>query len=874
MAQRSYKKPIKFNDSTPPLGLSPGYFWCDSNTGMLYAAYNNQAAFNGSNEVLFGVTPVKATTPSTSVVTANALPLVNDGDLLTIINSNLTRVPVGSTGQILGVFNGLPAWTTPSASTAALLTTKGDLLAYNGTIALRFGIGSNGKVLTADSTSSTGFSWQTVSLPSSILTTGQLLTANASGDFGLPIGTSGQVLTVSGGLPAWADQISYTPPINQEGDIFIYQGGVPARLPIGGNGKYLSVINSVLTWSDPASLTSPLVAPGDIYIRGIAGDTRLAKGLSGQLLSSTASGLAWVNSFANPMTAVGDLITNVSVIVGTGAEAVTVLEPSPIAIGTTGQVLTVTAGHPAWAAPFTPLTTAGDLYIRDTTGDSRLGIGSNGQYLTITGGALTWQTPTFLLNPMTTAGDLIVGGAAGAPTALPKGSANQVLAVNDSATGLTWTNTSPLTTPGDVYVLDASGKNARLPIGTNGEFLGVSGGILAWLTPGSAFVNPMTAAGQIIVANSGGTPTALAPGFAGQVLTVGSSGTTLLWSNNSPLTTLGDLYIFGASGNARLPIGTAGQVLTVNGAGTTVTWANSNPLTTLGDIYVYGSSGPTRLAMGGNGQALGVSGGNLTWFNPLANPMSNAGDLIVGGTSGVATPLSIGTAGQVLTVNSSATGVFWANSFNPMTAVGQMIVGGSGGVPTALPLGSIGDVLAVNSTGTGVHWTPPVNATSVLTNPGDIYIRGSSADTRLPIGTTGQVLTVIAGEPAWVNSTGGAPTITYSALWNPFVHVTTSSSTPRLPGDFLVVDTTGGPISVTLPTTASVSADSRPVKILDAVGTTTSSTTGFAINNVTVFPSGGQTINGAASYVLNVAATCPEFSLIGINWKITGGVVG
>ena len=43
-------------------------------------------------------------------------------------------------------------------------------------------------------------------------------------------------------------------------------------------------------------------------------------------------------------------------------------------------------------------------------------------------------------NPMTTQGDIIVGGASGTPTRLAKGTAGQVLAMNSGATGLEWTN--------------------------------------------------------------------------------------------------------------------------------------------------------------------------------------------------------------------------------------------------------------------------------------------------------------------------------------------------------------------------------------------------------------------------------------------------
>jgi hypothetical protein len=66
-----------------------------------------------------------------------------------------------------------------------------------------------------------------------------------------------------------------------------------------------------------------------------------------------------------------------------------------------------------------------------------------------------------------------------------------------------------------------------------------------------------------------------------------------------------------------------------------------------------------------NGTAVAINRGGTgastkaTAFNALS-PMSAAGDTIYGGTSGAGTALAIGTAGQVLTVNSGATAPQWS----------------------------------------------------------------------------------------------------------------------------------------------------------------------------------------------------------------------
>lgn len=76
-----------------------------------------------------------------------------------------------------------------------------------------------------------------------------------------------------------------------------------------------------------------------------------------------------------------------------------------------------------------PMTTPGDLIAGGVAGAAgRLGIGANGQVLTVVGGALQWATPTVgFANPMTAAGDLIVGGALGVATRKAVGTDGQVL---------------------------------------------------------------------------------------------------------------------------------------------------------------------------------------------------------------------------------------------------------------------------------------------------------------------------------------------------------------------------------------------------------------------------------------------------------------
>jgi hypothetical protein len=74
-------------------------------------------------------------------------------------NTN-TRLPIGTSGQVLAVSGGVPAWTTTADVTP--LTTKGDLFTFT-TVDARLGVGANGTVLTADSAEATGLKWAAAS---------------------------------------------------------------------------------------------------------------------------------------------------------------------------------------------------------------------------------------------------------------------------------------------------------------------------------------------------------------------------------------------------------------------------------------------------------------------------------------------------------------------------------------------------------------------------------------------------------------------------------------------------------------------------------------------------------------------------------------
>jgi hypothetical protein len=97
-------------------------------------------------------------------------------------------------------------------------------------------------------------------------------------------------------------------------------------------------------------------------------------------------------------------------------------------------------------------------------------------------------------------------------------------------------------------------------------------------------------------------------------------------------------------------------------------------------------------------------------------------------------------------------------NLNPETTLGDISYrSSSANVNTRLPLGTAGQVLKVNSGATAPEWaTDASGMTNPMTTTGDtIYSSSGSTPARLGIGTTGQVLTVAGGVPSWATPAGG-----------------------------------------------------------------------------------------------------------------------
>jgi hypothetical protein len=101
-------------------------------------------------------------------------------------------------------------------------------------------------------------------------------------------------------------------------------------------------------------------------------------------------------------------------------------------------------------------------------------------------------------------------------------------------------------------------------------------------------------------------------------------------------------------------------------------------------------------------------------------------------------------------------------NLNPETTLGDIAYRSStANVNTRLPLGTAGQVLKVNSGATAPEWSSDnAGMTNPMTTTGDtIYSSSGSTPARLGIGSTGNVLTVAGGVPTWAAPAGGGMTV-------------------------------------------------------------------------------------------------------------------
>lgn len=380
-------------------------------------------------------------------------------------------------------------------------------------------------------------------------------------------------------------------------------------------------------------------------------------------------------------------------------------------------------------------------------GDMRFSVSANSLMVCTpanTWGAVGSVTGGFA-NPMTTQGDLIAGGASGAPGRLAAGTSGFVLTSNGAGTLPTWQASSsnyPTLTNGQLPIGSTGNPPVAASLTGTANQITVTGGVgtITLSTPQSIATSSSPTFAGLTVGSATGyaklTSGVLSSGFPAFSEITGNLGisqlpTAVTWPSTgtvfSGTPTQYSVISSSATGVANMiaPSSTTGWVLTSNGTSAyptfqAATGGFTNPMTTVGDIIYGGASGAaTRLAAGTLNYVLTSGGPGVapSWAASAAgftNPMTTGGDLIYGGASGVGTRLANGTSGQVLTSAGGTAAPTWSAA-TPLTTKGDLL--GYSTVPARLGVGPDNQTaFADSSATTGLSYQFPTGK-NYLTNP-------------------------------------------------------------------------------------------------------------------------------------------------------------
>lgn len=515
-----------------------------------------------------------------------------------------TTLAIGGSNYVLTSNGSAPSWVDPATLVSLTIGTTPIAGGTNGYI-----LYNNGSVLGNKATTGSG---NVVLATSPTLVTPALGTPSSvtlTNATGLPLGSGvvGTLPIANGGTGQATATAAFNAlsPITTTGDLIIGNGISSAtRLGIGAAGYVLTSNGTTATWASGSSAASITV-----------GTTAINSGTSGRVLYDNAGVLGELATTGSGSVVLATSPTLVTPILGTPT-SVTLTNATglPLSTGVTGTLGTTNGGTGLTAY------TAGDtLYASATNTLSRLAIGSTGQILTVVGGLPAWASIS-----SSAVTSFSAGSTGFTPASATTGAVTLAGTLNiaNGGTGQTTATAafnalSPITSTGDLIIGNGAGSATRLPVGTNGYVLTSNGTTATWAAP-TGGVSSFSAGTTGFLPSTATTGAVTLSG----TLAIGSGGTgqttaSAAFNALSPITTTGDLIIGNGTNSAtRLPIGTNGYVLTSNG--TSATWAAST-----GGVTSF-SGGTTGLTPSTATTGAITLGGTLA----IAN----------GGTNGTATP--------------------------------------------------------------------------------------------------------------------------------------------------------------------------------------------------------------------------------------------
>lgn len=222
------------------------------------AAYNTNGLVTQTATDTFTGRTITAGSSKISVTNGNG---VSGNPTVDVAEAQLTLDNIGGT---LGIAKGGTGQTAQTAAFDALAptTTKGDIIAHNGSNNIRVAVGTDGQVLAANSANPSGLGWA-AALSNPMTTEGDIIIGGASGSpTRLAIGTNLYILRSNGTTLSWVEglangtQSGLLPPTTAMGDVLatqlgykryqhgtIYNGGNAPTVTLAAGGGTLSSVN-------------------------------------------------------------------------------------------------------------------------------------------------------------------------------------------------------------------------------------------------------------------------------------------------------------------------------------------------------------------------------------------------------------------------------------------------------------------------------------------------------------------------------------------------------------------------------------------------------------------------------------------------------